>query len=467
MAGCEMASFDTDIINHDSKECRIQGCENCALNRPFDLPPEIVNASRIGNLVIFAGAGVSTEGRNLFSSSFYEQIKRELNLPQKTKISFPKLMSLYCSSPRSRKDLYQEIKKRIDYVKAFPELYRKATDFHRELSTIPHLEDIFTTNWDDFFERECDATPIVTGEDFAILNDIPGRKIFKLHGSIHNYGSVVATEEDYRDRYRKMSSGIIGAKLKMLLVSKTFVFFGFSFEDEDFKRLYRVLKKDVAGLMPRSYVVTLDEQAKDKLNSLGINAIPIVTSSSFFLKQLKEKLVSVEFMLPDHRYNEVDQALQNAEIAHERTSGVGLTKHPDSIYSLFYQDGLIHAFERLLATKNSGVNSCPSHVCGIIDLYSAKMKELLHERNYLEVAYLTGYQTGLIHFLMDEKDKKAIPLPLFFLFGCDQDIITLDQYTKLERGAAKMHKSANKMALAIAKAVDSKKLIIHHRPFIQ
>ena len=30
------------------------------------------------------------------------------------------------------------------------------------------IENIITTNWDDFFERECGATPYVSPEDFAL-----------------------------------------------------------------------------------------------------------------------------------------------------------------------------------------------------------------------------------------------------------------------------------------------------------
>ena len=370
-------------------------------------------------------------------------------------------MSLYCSPPRSRKDLLQAIKRRIDYVRTFPELYNRATEFHRELSTIPHLDDIFTTNWDDFFERECDATPIVTGQDFAVVQDTVGRKVYKLHGSIYNYGSIVATEEDYRKCYRRLSTGIIGAKLKVLLMSKTLVFFGFSFDDEDFQRLYRLLKKEVGGLVPRSYVVTLAERAKEKLDSLGINATPIITSATFFVEQLKKKLVEDKLMLPDQQYNGIDKVHEDVCIEHTKISKLGLVKHPDSLYSLFYQDGLLHAFERLLTTKKSGQNSCAQKMINIIDSYDVLIKEHLHKGNYPDVAYFTGYRAGLLCFLSDEKGRRS--MPMYFLFGCG-DIMNLEQYIKLEKGAARLHKSAHKMAEEIASRA-SEDLVFHHKPF--
>ena len=247
---------------HDQENCQFHECDICKLHKKFDFPEEIINAYKDENLVIFAGAGISTEAKNVFDYSFKNVIKDELGIPHDKEIEFSELMSLFCEKPRSRKDLIRIIKERIDYVKSYKELYSFATKFHRTLSTIPHLNDIVTTNWDDFFERECSATPIVTGEDFAIFQDISGRKVFKLHGSVYNYGSIVATKEDYQKCYSRLSTGIIGANLKVLLMSKTLVFVGFSFQDDDFQRLYRLLNKDVSGLIPHAYVVTLEEKAQ-------------------------------------------------------------------------------------------------------------------------------------------------------------------------------------------------------------
>jgi len=454
------ATTEKKTNKHDAEHCTVSECEICKLKISFELPPEIVDAYKEGNLVIFAGSGVSTESSGVFPLTFYQEIKDELNIPKEEKIRFSKLMTLYSSNPRTRKDLFQAIKNRIDYVKSFPELYERATEFHRELSTIPHLDEIFTTNWDDFFERECYATPIVTGEDFAVLQDTSGRKVFKVHGSIYNYGSIVATEKDYKKCYRRLSKGIIGAKLKILLMAKTLVVFGFSFDDEDFQRLYRLLKKEVGGLIPRSYVVTLDEQAKEKLSSLRINATPIITSAAFFVQQFKTKLVEEKLMLPDEKFDGIFEALEKVMIEHGKTSTHYLQNHPDSIYSLFYQDGLQHAFDRILSTKNSGEYSCAIRVVRLIESYDDLIKQRLHERGYPDVAYFTGYQSGLIYLLLDEKGRESIPL--YFLFKCG-DIMSFDEYIKLEKNAANKHKAAHKLAEMLASRI-SNGLVYHRRP---
>lgn len=207
--------------------------------------------------------------------------------------------------------------------------------------------------------------------------------------------------------------------------------------------------------------MTLDEQAKEKLKSLDINAIPIITSATFFVEQLKKKLVKDKLMLPDEQYNSIDKVLGDVYIEHAKISKLNLVKHPDALYSLFYQDGLQHAFERLLTTKKSGQNSCAQKMINTIKSYDVLIKEHLHEGKYPDVAYFTGYQAGLVYFLLDKKGRRS--MPMYFLFGCG-DIMNFEQYIELEKDAARSHKSAHKMAEKIASRA-SKGLVFHYTPF--
>ena len=167
---------------HGAEGCGNPDCEICKLRRSFTMPMEIIEAVRNKQLVIFAGAGVSTEGKLVFKRTLYSQILSELGLTPDSNLSFPTLMTRYCSQPNGRRKLLQRIKQRFDYMASFPELYRTATRFHRALSTIPQIVEIVSTNWDTLFEEVCGATPIVAPEDFAFW-EVPGRKVFKIHGS--------------------------------------------------------------------------------------------------------------------------------------------------------------------------------------------------------------------------------------------------------------------------------------------
>lgn len=94
-------------------------CAYCG-NKKFDVPDDIIKAIEEGNLVLFAGAGISTEGKNLYSSSLYSEINDELG--EKNDNSFPKLMTKYCNLPNGRRKLISKIIKRFEYYKDFTEI---------------------------------------------------------------------------------------------------------------------------------------------------------------------------------------------------------------------------------------------------------------------------------------------------------------------------------------------------------
>ena len=450
----------TDHI-HPTPEER-EECEICKVKIPFKLPKEIVDAAINRKLVIFAGAGVSTESRDAFSTTLYADISGELNVGGKKRISFSDLMSLYCKR-KSRRMLLQRIKKRFDYMKLFPEIYRDASRFHSELSTIHYIEEIITTNWDDHFERECDATPIVTPDDFAVFSDILGRRVIKLHGSVSNYGSIVATEEDYQACYRRLRSGVIGSVLRVLLASKVVVFVGYSFGDEDFRRIYRLLSREVKQLLPRAYLITLDKDAQKTVNTMKMNVIPIVTDATYFLAVLKEELVGQKLMLPDVMFDGLQTVYYRVSKAQDKIYGIDLRVHPENFYSLVYQDGMMHGLEDVMGSRKSGRFSHPHTIFHLMKSYEFRRTMYSAKHNYKEVAYIDGFLAGLMCLISSDEQRARVPL--FYLFGCG-DITSLEDYTRLAKGSHSLHKSAYSYAEKMAKYVPSGNVSFHHKPFL-
>lgn len=180
---------------------KIDGCICCENHNDFTLPKDVIDAALDNDLILFCGAGISTETRKVMPYTFYTEIKNSL-LGMGKEInddtSFSKMMTEYCSALRNgRKSLYQLIQKRFQMVKNFPELYSSATEFHKEVAQIPQINTVITTNWDTYFEDECDMFPIIYNEDVALWDTFE-KRVFKIHGSIKNVGSIVATEEDYQ-----------------------------------------------------------------------------------------------------------------------------------------------------------------------------------------------------------------------------------------------------------------------------
>ena len=195
------------------------------------MPRGIIEAAKKEELVFFCGAGISTENKTVLPFTFYESICNEIDC--KDSLSFSEVMSEYCLQPDGRRKLLNQIKLRFEDIDAFPEIQRFATRFHNELSSIPLINTIITTNWDDYFEKYCDATPITTQSDFTFW-DCCDRRVLKIHGSINNISTIIATKEDYKRSAKQLQKGIIGSTLKSILATKTVVFTGFSFTDEDF-----------------------------------------------------------------------------------------------------------------------------------------------------------------------------------------------------------------------------------------
>jgi hypothetical protein len=328
-------------------------CEICGQDHPFELPPRVLKAALSRKLVLFAGAGISTESRRVFPDTFAEVIADRLET-NAASLTFPHLMSAF-EETFGRAELLLETRRRLDYMKGFPELLTIATRFHQELSTAFFLDQIVTTNWDTFFEEYTDATPIVIPSDYAFW-EVGGRRVFKLHGSMSNLSTIIATQEDYDRCYRRLRSGIIGGTLKHLLATKSVVFIGYSFGDSDLNRILSFMKRELGDVLPRSFVVSPHGYGGDDFPQGRV----IATDGAFFIKKLKDAAIDLQLMRPDSIYDEIARLSTRVRRANARVNRHYRAKAtPAVIHTLAYQDGLRHAFDRIEALRASGFYSDP------------------------------------------------------------------------------------------------------------
>lgn len=437
-------------------------CEICKNRLPFNMPPEIIHSLEKGQLVLFAGAGISTETNVIFKETLYEDVFYELELDSSTQISFPDLMTKYCNSNvNGRQKLLEKIKYRFDYCHQFQELYRNASTFHKAIAPFWMIKNVITTNWDDYFERETNAIPIVTAEDFAFFN-IDQRKVFKIHGSISNYGSIVATTEDYKKCYKQLNSGLIGANLKTLLATKTILFVGYSFRDFDFMRVLEYLKKEMKGVLPHIYIVTLDDSTNNRIK--GMSNTVIKTDATHFFSVLRNHLENKKYIFSDKTMDPIGMIGYLRHKAHKLISDYYKTvKCPSLIFCLFYQDGVQHAIDYLEFKSKSGEAYDPHFLYHQIKIYENDIKKKLTRiRNYSDLAYVLGYIEGLkIPFLYSNPQD----FPLFFLYGVGP-IQNQKQFTKAINKKIIYHKAAEKYGQQFFKNEFDHDIIMHHKPFI-
>lgn len=444
------------------KVCNCVFCEN---NIPFSMPDEIIEATINNKLVIFAGSGVSTESKSVYPYTFYKDIASELGYdPKKISISFSELMSELCKRPNGRKELLKKIRYRIDYIKSFQCLYNMATRFHKELSSIFQIKEIFTTNWDDFFEIECGAIPFVNSDDLAFW-DIPKRKVYKIHGSINNIGSIVATKEDYKKCYKNLKSNIIGSHFRISLATKVVVFIGYSFEDEDFNRIYSLLKEELGEIMPHSYIITINDTIKNKIDSNLVT--PIITDGTYFIHKLKEALIK-KGLLKDDSIDFIGSFMLDfiLDVHDKTTSKFNICEYPNVLYTYVYQDGIIDALQRFQKLKCTGDYHNQCEYCNIISAYDKLRKEKIKLKKYVDVAYIDGYIKGL-EILSVGDIKKMKYFPPYYIYGLKEEIIKFNDYKKIIKSKKIFHKGSFKLSKKIISEMNiSEDMVYQHTPFL-
>ena len=298
--------------------------------------------------------------------------------------------------------------------------------FHSYLARIPCVTEIVTTNWDDFFESECHATPYVYEPDIAFWEK-PGRKVLKLHGSINNLGSIVVTNEDYEKRYDSLNSGLVGSQLKLLVENKKVVFIGYSFSDEDFNRIFSFVRSQIGDFIKKPYIITLDKSKNDKWHELGLE--PIYTAGEYFLQVLIHKLQLRECLIRDDIIRVVQKELSVTIAKHHSLSDkITFSDYPEVIFCLSYQDGLIHAFEHFLHHVNYGESLCKSRIDSVIRGYEGLIKQKKLLKKWFDVAYLKGYQNGHLFVVLNEQERAA--LPHYLDLSLNKELSTFQEYKK-------------------------------------
>ncbi len=119
-------AFSAEIT---SQNCQ---CEFCKRNKSFEAPSELIDLFMDGKVVLFAGAGISTEAKGVMPNSFYNEIKHIVGVSDEN-ATFPEVMQQFCSSPSGKVGLIQRIKDHFDYAYAHLSIYKDATRINLKL----------------------------------------------------------------------------------------------------------------------------------------------------------------------------------------------------------------------------------------------------------------------------------------------------------------------------------------------
>lgn len=380
-----------------------EGCAVCGTHYPVDVPEDLVSAARARNLVVFAGAGISTEAPGLFPETFYQEIEARIH-DEPSGDDFPSVMQEF-EERFGRRELVRTLIERIDYVSTFRSLQNRTTAFHEELGTITQLDAIFTTNWDDFFERFAGARPYVLDEDFAFF-DTPGRRVMKVHGSISNLSTIVATTTDYEAREADLRESVMGAKLREFLSTRTILFVGYSLTDSDFQSIYRSVIERMGAFRPPAYIVTPVETS----SAAEFGLTHLKTDGGHFLHLLKSRIEEVNEHVPDERLDRAHWIRQSLVQAHSASEPMLANPATFGCFTQSYQDGLLAALGRMGLLRAKGAYSEPRLVESIIHSYSHHFERAIELKRYFDASYIEGYLIGTRSLLLDDEDFFKIPV---------------------------------------------------------
>lgn len=179
-----------------------------------------------GNVAIFAGAGLSVGAGFVNWKQLLKDIAIELNLDIDKESDLISLAQYHVNTKRSKSQLNKKI------LEEFIEDV-EATENHKILARLP-IQTFWTTNYDSLIEdtlREYNKIADVKHE-VKQLSDTKHKRdavVYKMHGDVNHSSDAIITKDQYERYY--LTHGPFITTLSGDLITKTFLFIGFSFTD--------------------------------------------------------------------------------------------------------------------------------------------------------------------------------------------------------------------------------------------
>ncbi len=188
--------------------------------------PKYVKALNDNNAAIFAGAGLSVPAGYVNWKGLLKDIADELRLEIDKETDLIALAQYYVNEKRGRAGLNQKI------LDEFSKKV-KITQNLQILTELP-IKHFWTTNYDTLIEQSLNNQNKTYDlklevENLATSLSRSDAIVYKMHGDVTLPAKAVITKDDYEDYDSKRQ--LFVTALKGDLISKTFLFIGFSFDD--------------------------------------------------------------------------------------------------------------------------------------------------------------------------------------------------------------------------------------------
>jgi hypothetical protein len=201
------------------------------------------------NVAVFAGAGMSAGAGYVDWAELLRPIADELGLDVSKESDLVALAQFHCNdNANNRSQLNQRL---------IEEFSREAleTENHKILCRLP-IRTYWTTNYDKIIELALDRSGKIadvkyTKEHLSTTKPKRDAVVYKMHGDVEHANQAVLTKDDYERYHVKMEQYL--ANLKGDLISKTFIFIGFSFTDPNLDYILSRVRVAYEGNQRRHY----------------------------------------------------------------------------------------------------------------------------------------------------------------------------------------------------------------------
>ncbi len=164
------------------------------------------------------------------------------------------------------------------------------SNLHVQLLSLP-WKDVFTTNYDTLLERAANILneqakrvySFITNDQQIGLSSQPF--LMKLHGDIKEPGSIIITEEDYR-QYPAHHQAMIG-HIQHTIMLETLVLIGFSGNDPNFIQWLGWVKDALSNNQRKVYLLTVDKVSDSLIKTFEKKNVIIVDLHNFAGKGAK------------------------------------------------------------------------------------------------------------------------------------------------------------------------------------
>lgn len=383
---------------------------------PHNLPQSLITAIKNDTLIPFVGAGISmgikdTQDNRIFKSwtnSLLDAVQilkdekehdKAINIETELKISPIDYLAIASKIHKYLNSNWNTYLKQT-FDKSYETINQESLNIANEILKINNL--VITTNYDNVLKWACEnKNDLIEWDKKALYGQVDSLKrppskqtIWYLHGKILNPDDIVFTKESYEETYKENSGAI--EVLKYHLLTKSFIFCGFSLDDPYIKMQMEKLKSIFGTNLSKHYMIIQKGQQKDFSYLGNIQFLEVEdydTDYLALLKEINQQKTSNQYLQTETpQQTNISKIFFNVPFESKQNDFVGIEGKLEDIH------------DKLISSRKSGIGQVAKFE-GMGGLGKTQLA-VEYAHNYKEY-----YPNGILWLTMDQDiDEQLITL---------------------------------------------------------